>query len=310
MAIIVGVITSVLVIGWTLQFLNRNNRSVQEARYDVGAGRRRRARRRETGLDGASYRVARAGGLRGDPRRHLPGGRHGRTCAIGCRRGSAPTKAPAPQATLMSLVIKGILTQKLPVGLRPARRLHVDPDGDHRRARPGLRGGHVPARSRARRRSSSAASRGGSWTGGGARRRSPTPGPGVLYSSGLVAGGSIMGLAVVVPERARAFWSASPRPLAFGHEALPPLVGLPGLPRGRLPDLPDRPRERGLEGAPPTMKIAFIGTPRRREDHALLRPRLGPEAPGRERRHREGGRAALAAADQPADVRSTPRPGS
>src|SRR4030095_17099512 len=34
-AIIVGVLTSVLVIGWTLQTINHNFTHVQEARYDV-----------------------------------------------------------------------------------------------------------------------------------------------------------------------------------------------------------------------------------------------------------------------------------
>src|SRR5688500_7167415 len=60
-AIIVGVVTSVIVIGWTLQVVNRNNRGVQDAEYAVtlsvpeGAGT-------ERGLDGQLYLIARTGG--------------------------------------------------------------------------------------------------------------------------------------------------------------------------------------------------------------------------------------------------------
>ncbi|PYQ18225.1 MAG: oligopeptide transporter, OPT family, partial [Acidobacteria bacterium] len=61
-AIMVGVLTSVLVIGWTLQVLNRNNTRIQEAAYDVVLSPRPDARVM-TGPDGQSYRLARAGGM-------------------------------------------------------------------------------------------------------------------------------------------------------------------------------------------------------------------------------------------------------
>ncbi len=48
-------------------------------------------------------------------------------------------------------------------------------------------------------------------------------GPGVLYSSGLVAGGSIMGLVSSFLSAPEAAGIAGL--LAFGHEALPQLVG-------------------------------------------------------------------------------------
>ena len=68
----VGVLTSVLVIGWTLQFINRNYTRVQEADYDVtlppaadaevadGARRRalpRGARGRPAGIPDGTYLV-------------------------------------------------------------------------------------------------------------------------------------------------------------------------------------------------------------------------------------------------------------
>ena len=89
--------------------------------------------------------VARVGGPGGHPRRRATSSTTRGRCATASRRGSAPRRRPAPQATLMSLVTKGILTQQLPWGLVLLGRLHVDPHGDHRRARARLRRRHVPA---------------------------------------------------------------------------------------------------------------------------------------------------------------------
>ena len=113
-AIMVGVITSVLVIGWTVQAINHNYTRVQEAEYEATLRRGGRCGAR-TGPDGRSYRVARAGG-----REDVPDGTYlvDDTGQVRFRvqEGIGSEKAPAPQATLMSLVTKGILTRQLPWG--------------------------------------------------------------------------------------------------------------------------------------------------------------------------------------------------
>jgi uncharacterized oligopeptide transporter (OPT) family protein len=189
-ALIVGVITSVVVIGGTLQLINRGNREIQEAAYQVVMTPPADAPI-EKGPDGLTYRVVRAGGVEG-----LPDGRYLVTDAGQVRyriqEGIGSEKAPAPQATLMSLVIKGILTQQLPWGLVllgvftsilmeiigvPALAFAV--------------GMYLPLESTTP-----------VFLGGLARKmvevgratEESDAGPGVLYSSGLVAGGSIMGL--------------------------------------------------------------------------------------------------------------------
>ncbi len=218
-AIMVGVVTSVMVIGWTLQFLNRNHSSVQEASYEVVL----EAASGETqkGLDGATYRLARAGGLDG-----IPDGTYliddaGRV-RYRLQEGIGSAKAPAPQATLMSLVIKGILTQKLPWGLVllgvftsilmeiigvPALAFAV--------------GMYLPLESTTP-----------VFVGGLARKAvdvyrgsdsESDAGPGVLFSSGLVAGGSILGLVssgLGAPGAERLA-----EILGFGKEFLPAWVG-------------------------------------------------------------------------------------
>ena len=111
-----GVITSVIVIGWTLQFVNRSYRSVEPAAYPVTLAAEPGARTRD-GPDGAAYR----GGPRGRPGATSPTAPTSWTRPAQVRyrvqEGIGSEKAPAPQATLMSLVTKGILTQQLPWGL-------------------------------------------------------------------------------------------------------------------------------------------------------------------------------------------------
>jgi uncharacterized oligopeptide transporter (OPT) family protein len=190
-ALIIGVVTSVVVIGGTLQLINKANQRVQEAAYTVtvvpppGAPTVR-------GPDGADYDEVRVGGMEG-----IPDGRYLVTDSGQVRyrvqEGIGSESAPAPQATLMSLVIKGILSQQLPWGLVllgvftsilmeiigvPALAFAVGVYLPLESTTPIFIGGLVRKIVDWRR---------------GSEAESDA-GPGVLYSSGLVAGGSIMGL--------------------------------------------------------------------------------------------------------------------
>ncbi|PYQ07735.1 MAG: oligopeptide transporter, OPT family [Acidobacteria bacterium] len=190
-ALIIGVITSVVVIGGTLQLINKGNRRIQEATYAVtvvpppGVPSLR-------GPDGLPYREARVGGVEG-----IPDGRYLVTetgqVRYRVQEGIGSENAPAPQATLMSLVIKGILTQQLPWGLVllgvftsilmeiigvPALAFAV--------------GVYLPLESTTPVFLGGLARKLVDWRRGS--EAESDAGPGVLYSSGLVAGGSIMGL--------------------------------------------------------------------------------------------------------------------
>jgi putative OPT family oligopeptide transporter len=190
-AIIIGVVTSVAVIGGTLQLLNRFNARLEVAEYAAvlqpGSGAELR-----TGLDGARYRLARAGG-----RADVPDGAYlvdgvGRV-RYRVQEGIGSDKAPAPQATLMSLVIKGILTRQLPWGFVllgvftsilmeiigvPALAFAVGMYLPLESTTPVFLGGLARKAVELKRGSESESE----------------AGPGVLFGSGLVAGGSIVGL--------------------------------------------------------------------------------------------------------------------
>jgi putative OPT family oligopeptide transporter len=191
LALIIGVITSVVVIGGTLQLINKGNSRIQEANYAVVVPTTSST---ETmpGPDGQIYRVARVGGIEG-----IPDGRYLVTDTgqvhYRVQEGIGSEAAPAPQATLMSLVIKGILTQQLPWGLVligvftsilmeiigvPALAFAVGVYLPLETTTPVFLGG--------------LARKLVDWRRG--REAESDAGPGVLYSSGLVAGGSIMGL--------------------------------------------------------------------------------------------------------------------
>jgi uncharacterized oligopeptide transporter (OPT) family protein len=193
-ALIVGVVTSVVFIGGTLQLMNKGGREIQQAQYAVTVPPAADAEAME-GPDGVPYRVARVGGLEG-----IPDGRYLVTpegeVRYRVQEGIGSKDAPAPQATLMSLVIKGILTQQLPWGLVllgvftsilmeiigvPALAFAVGMYLPLEATTPVFLGG--------------LARRAVDWKRGSAAESDA--GPGVLYSSGLVAGGSIMGLLVV-----------------------------------------------------------------------------------------------------------------
>ena len=221
-AIIVGVVTSVIVIGWTIQALNNNNRRVQEAAYEVVLQPAPGART-ETGLDGRSYRLARAGGLD-----QIPDGSYlvDETGKVRYRlqEGIGSDKAPAPQATLMSLVTKGILTRKLPWGLVllgvftsilmeiigvPALAFAV--------------GMYLPLESTTPVFLGGLARKAVDWKRGS--ESESDAGPGVLYSSGLVAGGSILGLLASFLNMPTPWVQELAQKLAFGGERVPGGVG-------------------------------------------------------------------------------------
>ncbi len=219
-ALIAGVITSVIFIGWTLQFVNRSYRSVEEAAYPVVLAPEASART-EMGTDGVSYQVARAGG-----RADIPDGSYlvdpAGQVRYRIQEGIGSEKAPAPQATLMSLVTKGILTQQLPWGLVllgaftsilmeiigvPALAFAVGMYLPLESTTPVFIGG-LARKLVDRKRGSESES---------------DAGPGVLFSSGLVAGGSIMGLFAVALASPELEWLGGA--LGFGNAALPAWVG-------------------------------------------------------------------------------------
>jgi len=219
-AIMVGVLTSVVVIGWTLQFMNRVYTRMQPASYE---GRLLPEAGAETrpGPDGGSFRVARAGG-----RADIPDGTYlvDETGAVRFRvqEGIGSEKAPAPQATLMSLVTKGILTRQLPWGfvlLGVFTALLMEVIGV-----PALAfavGMYLPLESTTPIFLGGLVRRLVDWRRGS--EAESDAGPGVLFSSGLVAGGSILGLVssgLSAPEL-----DGLRRILAFGQERLPAFVG-------------------------------------------------------------------------------------
>jgi putative OPT family oligopeptide transporter len=219
-ALIVGVVTSVIVIGWTLQFVNRSYRSIEPAAYPVTLTAEAGAAT-VTAPDGAAYRTARVGG-----RDDVPDGTYLVDGAGQVRHrvqeGIGSERAPAPQATLMSLVTKGILTQQLPWGLVllgvftsllmevigvPALAFAVGMYLPLESTTPIFLGGAV-RKLVDRRRGSEVES---------------DAGPGVLYSSGLVAGGSIMGLFAVALASPELEWLGGW--IGFGKQGLPAGLG-------------------------------------------------------------------------------------
>lgn len=199
-ALIVGVLATVFVVGETVLFLNRSFTTIKPTSVratllpDATAAV-------QGGPDGASYRLRRVRGVGG-----IANGSYLADEAGNVRyevvEGIGSEKASAPQARLMSLVIDGILTRQLPWGLVligvfvslllevvgvPALAFAVGVYLPLESTTPVFAGGLVRALIDRRR-------------GGLAESDA---GPGVLYSSGLIAGGSLMGLgyAALAPER-------------------------------------------------------------------------------------------------------------
>jgi len=190
-ALMVGVLTCVFVVGETVRFINRSFTTIKPAHYAVALPAEAEAPT-QPGPDGASYELRRVGGVSG-----VPDGTYLADTAglihFEVVQGIGSEKAPAPQARLMSLVINGILTRQLPWGLVligvfisvlmemvgvPALAFAVGVYLPLESTTPVYAGGLVRWLID-RRRGSEAES---------------DAGPGVLYSSGLIAGGSLMGL--------------------------------------------------------------------------------------------------------------------
>jgi putative OPT family oligopeptide transporter len=215
-ALMVGVLTTVFVVGGTVIFLNRNFTQIKPAQIeaslppDAGA-------QTTSGPDHVAYRVRRVHGYEG-----VPNGTYlvddGGRVHYQVIEGIGSEKIAAPQARLMSLVIDGILTRQLPWGLVligvfisilmevvgvPALAFAVGVYLPLESTTPVFAGGLVRALID-RQRGSSAES---------------DAGPGILYSSGLIAGGSLMGLgyALLAPEKFEGLRNT----LAIGTRFLP-----------------------------------------------------------------------------------------
>jgi putative OPT family oligopeptide transporter len=199
LALIVGVLTCVVVVGWTVIFINTSFTTHKPAHFDVALAPDPAAPP-ERGPDGATYQLRRVGGVTGIPDGTYLADSSGQV-VWEVVQGIGSEKAAAPQARLMSLVIKGILTRQLPWGLVligvfisilmevvgvPALAFAVGVYLPLESTTPVFAGGLVR------------------WLVD--RRRGSTSesdaGPGILYSSGLIAGGSLMGLGVaaLAPE--------------------------------------------------------------------------------------------------------------
>jgi putative OPT family oligopeptide transporter len=226
-ALIVGVLATVFVVGETVLFINRSFTTVKPSTLETALGRDAAAPVQQ-GPDRASYRLRRVRGVEG-----IPNGTYLADEAGAIRyevvEGIGSEKASAPQARLMSLVIDGILTRQLPwalvligvslsllleiVGV-PALAFAVGVYLPLESTTPIFAGGLVRALIDRKR---------------GDAGESDA-GPGVLYSSGLIAGGSLMGLgyAALAPERFAAIREALAvgrfLPAALTQASLPALL--------------------------------------------------------------------------------------
>src|SRR5262249_11812850 len=112
--LIIGVLTSVLVIGWTVVYLNKNFTTFEKVQLDVTAAPVSNSVDTH-GPDGKLYKL-----LRIQNQAILPDGKY----LVDAEDGKAQFRQipgienlQAPQAKLMSVVIKGVLDRKLPWGL-------------------------------------------------------------------------------------------------------------------------------------------------------------------------------------------------
>jgi uncharacterized oligopeptide transporter (OPT) family protein len=199
-ALIIGVLATVFVVGYVVIFLNRNFTETKPVTIAAPLPADPAAPT-QVGPDHATYRLRR---VRGDAT--VPNGTYLADESGAVRyqvvEGIGSEKAAAPQARLMSLVIEGILTRQLPWGLVligvflsillelvgvPALAFAVGVYLPLESTTPVFIGGVV------------------SWLvqRGRGEQVEGDSGPGVLFSSGLIAGGSLMGLAYAAlqPEK-------------------------------------------------------------------------------------------------------------
>jgi putative OPT family oligopeptide transporter len=228
-ALIVGVLTCVFVVGLTVILINESLSRTRPVTSAVGLAADPKAPLRK-GPDGVTYRLQEAVGVPGiadgsylvDPSGRL---------AFSREPGIGSKAAPGPQARLMSLVIRGILTRRLPWGLVligvslavvmeilgvPSLAFAVGVYLPLSSTAPIFFGGLV--------RRLVDAARGASESDAG---------PGVLFSSGLIAGGSLIGLVSTGLQFDYPPWVGSLRDsLAIGPRLLSPAFldsSLPGL---------------------------------------------------------------------------------
>jgi uncharacterized oligopeptide transporter (OPT) family protein len=229
-ALIVGVLTCVFVVGLTVILLNESLARTRPVALAAAVPRDPVAPQTR-GPDGASYALQWASGVPGVPDGEYLVDREGRAAFVR-EPGIGSENAPAPQARLMSLVIRGILTGKLPWGLVllgvstavvmevlgvPSLAFAVGVYLPLSTTSPIFAGGVVRALVERRQ---------GNATEGDA-------GPGVLFSSGLIAGGSLMGLVFAALQFDYPPWIVSLRDtLLLGPRILPKGFvdsSLPGL---------------------------------------------------------------------------------
>ena len=229
-ALITGVLTCVFVVGATVMLLNRNFTEIKPVGFEVVLPADAAAPSQE-GPDRQSYQVRQVAQTEGVPDGKYLVDASGRlhyevVAGIGSKNASAP------QARLMSLVIRGILSRKLPWGLVligvflsllmellgvPALAFAVGVYLPLESTTPVFVGGLVRwivDRKRGNASESDA-------------------GPGILYSSGLIAGASLMGLvyAILVPFDGPRTWlaAAGTRVYEVITSAAPSVAGLPLL---------------------------------------------------------------------------------
>jgi putative OPT family oligopeptide transporter len=226
-ALIIGVLACVFVVGWTVIFINQSLSRTKAAEYEAVLPPDPAAVA-QTGPDGTSYQLRHVGGISGIPDGTYLADPTGRV-HFEIVQGIGSAKAPGPQARLMSLVIKGILTRQLPWGLVllgvfiavvmemvgvPALAFAVGVYLPLESTTPVFVGGLVRWLVDRKR---------GSATESDA-------GPGVLYGSGLIAGGSLMGLGVAALAHEKL--TGLHDTFAIGPRLLPPAFlasSIPGL---------------------------------------------------------------------------------
>ncbi len=206
-ALIVGALASVLVIGYTITYLNRSESRVRDVNLAVDARALPGAKSQgSVEHQGRQYeRITVIGS------RQVPDGTYYVDAATGQIRyqlahGIGSERMPAPQALLMSTVINGILSRNLPWGLVLLGVfvvITIELCGV--RSLSFAVGAYLPI-------STTATIFAGSvvrWlvdrqskAAGAAAHGESEVGSGQLFSSGLIAGGSLVGLLVVAPIRA------------------------------------------------------------------------------------------------------------